>query len=176
MDTISEVLREDPVRIAFAVFATVVFYGHLVLLTRLAGKRTMAQMTTFDFVTNVSIGGILPAALVTRGIAFWTGLAVLTTLVMLQYAVTWTTVRSGRFEQMITNPPRLLYFDGSFLTENMRRERVSEQQLRSKLRERGYAHMSNIDAIVLETSGGLAVLKTDGPADLLEGVTRKPGL
>jgi uncharacterized membrane protein YcaP (DUF421 family) len=56
MDTITDVLTENPVRIGFAVFATGVFYGHIVLLMRLAGKRSLAEMTTFDFITNISIG------------------------------------------------------------------------------------------------------------------------
>lgn len=170
MDTIQDILSEDPVRIAFAAVATAIFFAHLVLLMRIAGKRTLAEMTTFDFVTNVTIGSILPAAIVTRGIAFWTGLVVLTMVVVLQYAVTWGAVRSRRFENLVTNPPRLLFYDGSFLEENLRRERVSEEQLRGKLREQGYARMTGIDAIVLETSGSISVLQSGHRLDLLEGV------
>lgn len=170
MDTIQDILSENPVRIAFAAVATVVFFAHIVLLMRIAGKRTLAEMTTFDFVTNVTIGSILPAAIVTRGIAFWTGLAVLTMVVALQYAVTWFAARSPKFQDLVTNPPRLLYYDGSFIEENMRRERVSEQQLRGKLREQGYARLSGIDAIVMETSGALSVLKSGQEIELLSDV------
>lgn len=166
MDTLTGILTENPVRIGFAVFATGVFYAHIVLLMRIAGKRSLSEMTTFDFITNISIGSILPSAIVTRGIAFWTGLAVLTTLVGLQYAVTLAASRSRRFEELVTNPPRLLYYDGDFIEDNMRAERVSRQQLRSKLRERGYTRMAGIDAIVLETSGSLSVLQSQGDGDL----------
>ena len=172
MNTLQEILSEDPIRVAFAVFATGVFFGHIVLLTRLSGKRSLAEMTTFDFVTNVSVGSILPAAIVTRGIAFWTGIAVLTTLVVLQYATTLLASRSRRFESWVTNPPRVLYYRGSYVDANLRKERVSRQQVQSKLREQGYASLEPIDAIVLETSGHLAVLKSnDGKIQLLPDVS-----
>lgn len=161
MSTLTEILSEDPVRIAFAIFAAGVFYAHIVLLTRISGKRTLAEMTTFDFITNVSIGSILPASIVTRGIAFWTGLAVLSALIGFQYATTWFATRSARFERWVTNPPRLLYCAGQFDEESLRAERITRQQLSSKLREQGYASLMDIDVIVMETSGRIAVLRRD---------------
>jgi len=158
LDTLRDILSEEPIRLAFSVFATMVFYVHIVALMRISGKRSLADMTTFDFVTNVSLGSILPAAIVTRGIAFWTGLAVMTTLVALQWLVTWLASRSDAFQSLVANPPRLLYFDGNLQHRNLRRERISEQQLHSKIRERGYASLEELDAVILETSGVFALL------------------
>ena len=50
MDTLLDILSDDPARDGVALVATVVFYGHIVLLMRLSGKRSLAQMTAFDFI------------------------------------------------------------------------------------------------------------------------------
>ena len=105
----------------------------------------------------------------------------LTTLVALQWLMTWLTTRSRRFEWLISAPPRLLLYDGVCLTENMRRERVTEEQLRAKVREHGYSRLGDVGAVVIETSGSMSVLareESDGaePAHGSEDAAGPPGL
>jgi len=137
-------------------------YAYLVLLLRLSGKRTLAKLNAFDFLVTVALGSTLSSVLVSSGVALVEGIVALTLLAALQYAVAWVSVRNERFRRLVRSEPRLLYREG-FLRAAMRRERVTEGDLRQAARRQGHAGLERVDAIVLETDGSFSVLGSVPP-------------
>jgi len=115
-------------------------------------------MSAFDFVVTVAIGSAFGRALTAKGVALAEAVVAFALLVALQYAVTWLQVRWPVFKRAVTNPPALLYFRGECVDRELRRQRVTEAELRSAARKEGFGSLDEVDAIVLESSGDFAVV------------------
>ena len=147
-------------------------YASLVLLLRATGKRTLARMNAFDFIVTVAIGASFGRVLTARNVALAEAVTAFALLIFFQYAITWKRVRSSRFAQAVTAPPALLYFRGRFLQDVMLRERVTESELRIAIREHGVGSFEEVEAVVLESDGRFAVVKSGRAGDgaALEGL------
>lgn len=132
-------------------------YLALIVLLRASGKRTLAKLNAFDFVVTIALGSTLATVLLSSSVALAEGVLALALLVGLQYVVAWASVRSSLVERFVKSEPRLLYRNG-FLTDAMRLERVTADELRQSARQQGHADLGEVNAIVLETDGRLTVL------------------
>ena len=150
-------------------------YVALVLILRVSGKRTLSKMNAFDFVVTVALGSTLATVLLSKDVALAEGVVAFALLIYLQYGITWLSVRSAWVRGLVKAEPSLLFFDGRFLSETMRRERVTEEEIRSSVRSQGISEMNDALAVVLETDGSMTVVKNQGQSTLtaMEGVARK---
>ena len=142
-------------------------YVALVVLLRVSGSRTIASMRAFDFIVTVALGSVFGRALTAKGVSLAEAIVAFLLLIVLQYAVARLQVGSGRFARAVTNPPTLLYFRGRFQREGMRRARVTEQELRAVVRKKGHGSLSEVEALVLEASGDVAVITSIGDGSAL---------
>jgi uncharacterized membrane protein YcaP (DUF421 family) len=147
------------------VLAGVAAYALLVLMLRLSGKRTLSKLNAFDLVVTVALGSTLSSVILDRSIALADGLAALALLIGLQYAVAWAATRSIRFDRIVKSEPRVLYYRGAFARDAMRDERITEDAVLAAIRSARIAHLDSVDAVVLESSGDLSVLR-GAPRDL----------
>ena len=148
-------------------------YGGLVGFLRFSGKRTLAKMNAFDLVVTVAFGSTLATVLLSKDVSLSEGLLAFALLCALQYAVASLAVRSHRFRQVIKSEPALLLRRGEYLRSAMRRERVTEDEIRAAIRAAGQSDVAAIEAVVLETDGSFSVIAEAGSASTaLEGVRR----
>ena len=136
----------------------VLAYIELVLLLRASGKRTLSKMNAFDLVVTVALGSTLATILLSRGVALAEGLLALTLLIFLQFAVTWSSVRSSTVQRLVKDKPKLLFYEGRFLRDAMRAERVTEEEIESAMRQQGIAKLEEVGAAVLETDGSVTII------------------
>lgn len=150
-------------------------YVALVLVLRVSGKRTLSKMNAFDFVVTVALGSTLATVLLSKDVALAEGIVAFTLLIYLQYAITWLSVRSGWVRSLVKAEPTLLFFEGRFLNDTMKRERVTEEEIRSSVRSQGISEMVGALAVILETDGSMTVLKNQDQSELtaMKGVARK---
>lgn len=96
----------------------------------------------------------------------------LASLIALQYAVTWSSVRVAWVRKLVTGEPALLFYRGRFLGEALRKARVTEAEVRAS----GSASLEGIEAVVLETDGSFSVISAaaGGGRSALAGV-KVPG-
>ncbi|MFC7703655.1 DUF421 domain-containing protein [Plastorhodobacter daqingensis] len=133
-------------------------YLGLVLLLRLTGKRTLSKMNAFDLVVTVALGSTLATVLLDRDVPLLEGLAALGLLVLLQYVITWGSVRSPTLRRLVKSEPSLLVRDGSYLPGAMRQARVTRDEVDAALRQHGVGDLSQVRLVVLETDGSLSVV------------------
>jgi uncharacterized membrane protein YcaP (DUF421 family) len=132
-------------------------YTSLILILRLSGKRTLARMNAFDLVVTVALGSTLATVILAKDVALTEGIAALALLVMLQFMVTWLSVRSGAVRRIVRGEPTLLLYRGEFLQDAMRSQRVTQSEIRQAMRSQGIADARS-QAVVLETDGSFSVL------------------
>jgi uncharacterized membrane protein YcaP (DUF421 family) len=134
-------------------------YAALLLLLRFSGKRTLSKMNAFDLIVTVALGSTLATVLLSKDVVLAEGIVAFTLLIGLQYAITWLSVRSSRVENLVKAEPSLLFFEGRFLEDMLRRERVTQAEVRAAVRAQGLSAMEEVAAVVLETDGTITVLK-----------------
>lgn len=163
----------DLVRV-FAVGAPA--YAVLVLLLRISGKRTLSKMNAFDLVITVAMGSTLATILLSRDVSLSEGVAALALLVLLQFAITWTSIRSKGLRRLIKSRPTLLFHRGRFLEEALQSERVTRAEVLAAARAQGIGDLGAVAAVVLETDGSISVSlgDTSGAASTLRDVRHFP--
>ena len=151
-------------------------YLALLLLLRLAGKRALATMNIFDFILSVAIGETFADAILTPDLDVVSGMTATVVLVVLQITIARLTTRSERLEELVNGVPTLLVHRGAFLHGIMRRERITEEEVRAAVRAEGVGRIEEVDAVVLETDGSFSVLRsgTQGHPTSLDDVQGYP--
>lgn len=136
-------------------------YFSLIVLLRISGKRTLAQLNAFDFVITIAIGSTLGRLITAKGVSLAESVTAFFTLIFLQYLVSWLTVRSSVFDNLVTANPSLLYFQGQFLRKAMKEQRVTQAQLLAVVRENKIGSLGHVEAIVMESAGTIAIIKKE---------------
>ena len=153
-------------------------YVALVFFIRVSGKRTLTKLNAFDLVVTVALGSTLATVLTNKSVALVDGVLAMALLMVLQFAITWLSVRSPRFQQLVKGEPTLVMLDGRFLDGALRSQRVTREEVTSVLRSHGASDVATAHAVVLETDGSMSVL-TSGPkfikASSLSGVSTDTG-
>jgi uncharacterized membrane protein YcaP (DUF421 family) len=140
----------------------VLAYTSLIALLRLSGKRTLSKMNAFDFVITVALGSTLATILLNKDVALTQGVLALALLVGLQFVITWSSVRMRWVRRLATGEPSLLVHHGECLPNALKRERVTDDEIRAAVRSQGLAALEDAEAVVLETDGSFSVIKRGG--------------
>jgi uncharacterized membrane protein YcaP (DUF421 family) len=152
----------------------VLTYGVLVAILRVSGKRTLAKLNAFDLVVTVALGSTLATILLSRDVTLSEGAGALALLVALQFAATWLSVRWAPLRGLLKSAPTLVVRQGLLLTDAMRRQRVTDNEIYQAIRSQGIGDLSAVAAVVLETDGTFSVISEQqaGSGDALRDVER----
>jgi uncharacterized membrane protein YcaP (DUF421 family) len=92
---------------------------------------------------------------------------------VLQFAITWTSVRSRVISKLVKTQPILLLKDGVFQENAMKVVRVTQDEVRSAVRQQGLGGLEEVSAVIMETDGSLSVISKDkrGSSSALDGVS-----
>lgn len=148
------------------VAASVLVYALIVLVTKVSGKRSTSQLNNFDWVVTVMIGSIGASTILLQDIPFIEGSASIVTLYALQYMVTKYAAISPSFASVLLSEPRIVFYQGQFLPEAMREERLCRQELECAMRSEGINDFDDVEAIVFETDAKLTVIPKQSSGDI----------
>ncbi|MFC5381622.1 DUF421 domain-containing protein [Aquipuribacter nitratireducens] len=143
-------------------------YVSLVVILRLAGKRTLSKLNAFDLVVTVAFGSTLASILLSTEIALAEGVTALALLALLQVVVAWSSRLLPKGRWVVTASPTLLVDDGEVLEDALREQRVTRQDVLQAARSSGVGGLDEVAAVVLESDGSMSVVthqqKGDGSA------------
>lgn len=142
-------------------------YLAVIVFTRVAGKRSFSKMSSFDFAMTVAVGSLIATTVLSADVSLWDGVVGLGAIYLLQISVALL----RRFEiikKTVDNSPLLLMDGEEVLHENLKRARVSEDDLRSKLREANVLQLSQVRAVIFETTGDISVMHTQDATQEVE--------
>jgi uncharacterized membrane protein YcaP (DUF421 family) len=135
------------------------FYGLIML--RLSGRRTFAQMSAIDLVISIIVGSNLSRAM-TGGVPFWSTLASVAVLVGLHLILAHLVARNAKLARWVEGRPITLASDGVINDEARLGCKISMADLDEALREKGLdgiAAIGQAKKLVLEPSGKISVVK-----------------
>jgi uncharacterized membrane protein YcaP (DUF421 family) len=142
-----------------SVIRAAIVYAFLLLVLRLCGKRTLAQVTPFDFVLLLIISEATQQALIDDDNSMMNAAIVITTLVGLNIIMSLLKQRWKFVERLLEDIPMTIVADGKPLEERMNRERVDLDDVLDAAREsHGIERLDQIKHAVLERSGQISII------------------
>ena len=147
--------------------STIGIYIAVILFTRISGKRSFSKMSSFDFAMTVAVGSIVASTILSSSVKMIEGIIGLAIVYILQIGIALAR-RNKSFQSIVDNSPLLLMDGNKIISANLLKARVTEGDLRSKLREANVTELSQIKAVIFETTGDISVLhkEDDSPLDL----------
>jgi len=146
----------------------------VIILTRIIGLRTFAKFTAYDFAFTIAIGSII-SSMLTSSTSIVHGSIAISSLLVLTFIFSFLQKKLPGLKTMISNKPLLLMDKKEILFKNLKKARIEKSQLIAKLREANVLDFSQIEAVVLESTGDISVLHSSNNEislddKLLEGV------
>jgi uncharacterized membrane protein YcaP (DUF421 family) len=144
------------------VLRAVAVYIVLLVIFRFAGRRTLSDMTAFDFILLLVVSEGTQQALIGDDSSVLGAVLVVLTLVSLDIAFSLLKQRSARMQKWMEGVPSILVEHGRPVESVMRRARVREEEvLEAARRLQGLERMDQIKFAVLEVSGGITIVPND---------------
>jgi len=136
---------------------SIITFAALIVLLRGSGKRTLSKLNVFDFVFVVAVGSVFASTIISKDVTLVEGIAALATLVGIQIFLAELAARSSIAERIINGEPALLLSRGKFIQRALKKERVTEEEVRAAIRTKGVSRVEDVDAVILENDGTLSV-------------------
>ena len=159
------------------VLRTVLVYLVLIAGVRLMGKRQVGQMEPSEFVVTMLVANLATIPLEEEGVPLSAGLIPILTVLALEILLATLSLRSVFLRKLLCGKPVILIENGRILRENLRRTRVTLDELTGHLREKDVLDPRAVQFAILETNGNLSVFPypKERPASAAEaGIKAKP--
>ncbi len=148
----------------YVVASTIATYVSAVIAIRLAGRRTVAELSAFDVVVTVAIGSLVASTAVSSEPSYAQGMTALVTLLVLQVGIAAIRQRSSTFRRVLDFEPETVVEGGAVnLPSGPLSSQMTREELQSMLREQGVFDLREVNLVVVEPTGGLSVRRVAPP-------------
>ena len=132
-------------------------YLLLILTVRLMGKRQVGQMEPSEFVVTMLVANLAAIPMQDGGIPLYSGVVPILTVLGAELLLSVISLRSIRFRRLLCGKPVILIENGRILRENLKKTRVTLDELSGHLREKEVLDPRAVQYAILETNGNLSV-------------------
>ena len=136
---------------------TVVLYLLLVVVIRLMGKRQIGQMEVSEFVVTMLVANLACLPMQDTSAPLYTGVVPILTVLVVEWLLSVLCMRSIFLRRWLCGKPVILIENGHILQKNLKRTRVTLDELTELLREKNVLDLKTIQFAILETSGKVSV-------------------
>ncbi|MDX6573057.1 MAG: hypothetical protein QOC86_2213 [Gaiellales bacterium] len=131
-------------------------FGFLFLLTRVVGRRELTSLEPFDLVLLIVVGDLVQQG-ITQSDYSLTGLVIaVSVMALLTVLVSWASYRFPRLRPVLDGEPLVIMRDGKPVQQNLKRERVTLEEVEAEARVQQIASLSDVRWAVLETNGQIS--------------------
>ena len=136
---------------------TIFLYLVLIIAVRLMGKRQIGQMEPSEFVVTMLVANLAAIPMQDGGIPLLSGLVPILTVLGMELILSVAALRSIKFRKLLCGKPVILVENGRILQANLRKTRISLDELTELLRENDVLVPRTVQYAILETNGNLSV-------------------
>jgi uncharacterized membrane protein YcaP (DUF421 family) len=141
------------------VLRTALVFGFLLVLTRVIGRRELSSLQPFDLILLIVLGDAVQQGLTQDDYSLTGAFLVIGTFAVLQVFVSWIGYRFPRARPVLEGEPIIIIDDGELIERNLKRERLTKQEIAEQARIQQIAHISDVRWGVLETNGQISFIK-----------------
>ena len=137
----------------------VVVFVFLFLLMRVMGRRELSSLEPFDLILLIILGDAVQQGLTQDDYSLTGAMLAVGTIGVLQVATSWTNYRFPRLRTLLDGQPIVILQDGNPIEKNLKRERLTMDDLTEAARREGIAKLDDVAWAVMETSGQISFIK-----------------
>jgi uncharacterized membrane protein YcaP (DUF421 family) len=131
----------------------------ILAVTRAVGRRELSSMEPFDLILLVVIGDLGQQGVTQSDYSLTGATIVIATLAVLTVATAYASFRIRALRPVLEGSPIVLVADGEILDRNLRRQRVTREELRAEARQQGIGSVADVRFAILETNGKISFLR-----------------
>ncbi|HJU82755.1 MAG TPA: YetF domain-containing protein [Holophagaceae bacterium] len=140
------------------VLRALVVYGFMLVALRLTGKRQVGQLAPFDFVLLLVLSNAVQNSMNAGDNTVTGGVVLVLTLLLVNGLMSWLTFRSKTAELLLEGKPQILIHNGVVDKSVMARERITQHELLSAMRQVGAVNVEDVRVAILENTGRINVI------------------
>lgn len=129
------------------------------IFTRFLGKTQVGQLTFYEYINGITIGSIAGNIVAAEPDKVWSHFYDLVLFALLTYIFSFLTLNNRSLRKVIEGEPTLIIENGILVKENMKKLRYDLDELKAQLREQGVLDITEVQFAILETTGGLSIIK-----------------
>lgn len=142
-----------------SIIRTVILYIFILLALRIMGKRQLSEMQTSELVITLLISDIAVIPMQNTGQPLLSGIVPILILISLEILFSVIMLKSGNFRKIVCGSPEMVIKDGKILQDQMRRLRMTTEDLCVQLRQQGIFSLEDVQYCIVETNGDVSVLE-----------------
>jgi len=135
-----------------------VLYIVVFLVTRAVGRRELGTLAPFDLILLIVVGDAIQQGLTQDDYSVTGALIVLGTFASLQVITSYASFKVDRLRPVLEGEPIILIEDGKLIDRNLRRERLTAEEVAEEARQQQIASLEDVRWAVLETSGKISFI------------------
>lgn len=136
----------------------IIIYAALILLFRLMGKRQLGDLELSELIVTVLISEVASTPITNPEEPLWVGIVPVATLLGMSLVISLIAVKSVKFRAFISGKPALLIVHGRIDQTQMRKNRLTPDELTEALRNQGFLDLGTVEYAILETDGALNII------------------
>jgi uncharacterized membrane protein YcaP (DUF421 family) len=140
------------------VLRTVAVFFFLLILMRAIGRRELASLQPFDLMLLIVLGDAVQQGLTQDDYSVTGALLVIGTFAVLQVCTSWVSFRFPRVRPILEGEPIIVVQDGKPIERNLKRERLTLEELAEAARSESIARLEDVQWAVLETNGQISFI------------------
>jgi uncharacterized membrane protein YcaP (DUF421 family) len=137
-------------------------FAFLYVLMRMIGRRELSSLEPFDLILLIVLGDAVQQGLTQDDYSLTGAFLAIGTIAILQLAVSYANFRFPKLRPVLDGEPIVVVQDGKPIEKNLRRERVTIEDLAAAARRQNIATIADVQWAVMETSGAISFIKKPG--------------
>ena len=149
------------------IYTTVIIYFFLIIAMRLMGKRQLGQLQLSELITTILLSEIASAPITNENVSLWHCIISIGIIICFEILLPVLMSKFTFLKRIIESKPSYLIFKGVLSQKELKRNRLTIEELLASLRTSNISDISQIDYLILEPNGMLSVF----PKNANRGVT-----
>ena len=136
----------------------VFLYAFVVFLMRVTGRRELSTLSAVDLVLLIILGDAIQQGLTQDDYSVTGAVIAVSTVAALQVGASYVSFRSRRARRVLEGEPIVIIEDGKLIERNMKRERLTEDEIAEEMRTQQIASVEDVEWGILESSGNMSFI------------------
>jgi len=136
----------------------VFLYAFVVFLMRVMGRRELSSLSPIDLVLLIVLGDAIQQGLTQDDYSVTGALIAVSTIAAVQVVISYVSFRSRRAHRVLEGEPIVIVQDGKLIVRNMKRERLTEDEIAEEMRKQQIATVADVEWGILESNGTMSFI------------------
>ena len=136
----------------------VFLYAFVVLLIRVMGRRELSSLSAIDLVLLIVLGDAIQQGLTQDDYSVTGAVIAVSTIAAVQVFISYVSFRSKRARRVLEGEPIVIVQAGKLIERNMKRERLTEDEVAEEMRKQQIANVDDVEWAILESDGTMSFI------------------